>query len=393
MAREGWERFELVRSLGRGRFGETLLVKDNEEGGGLVAIKVPLDVQTEDALINELINAAVLRFSLKQMYHPNLVRYLGFGRYEGRCVMVMEYVKGTDLRKLIGPPDRSRRPMDLGLAVRLMQHTCAGLVAAHNARLQHNDIKPENILIRAEDQTAKLTDFGISKIRQSTGTPGTVAGTFPYMAPESFHGRSCFESDIWSLGVTFYEIATGRLPFFSENMGDLMRKIEHDDPIPPRQANPALESHIDKLISRALEKNPRQRFRSAQDMLSALEVDVDRHVVEARDLFNQGKPEEAEALLKGLLNSHPCEARLYLCLGELYSRCLRYGEGEKVLARGVENCPNDARVKFCLAMLLDRMKKREQAVSVLEQALALGLSADQQRQADRLLAGWKAAGS
>jgi serine/threonine-protein kinase len=388
--KHAWERFQFVKRLGRGGFGETLLVRDQNEGGRSVVIKVPHDDDTERALIQELINNAVLHASLREMYHPHIVKYLGFDKYESRYVMVMDYVKGTDIRKIIGPFHRPRPPMDLNRAVRLMRHVCAGLVAAHNARLQHNDIKPENILVEEEGDLAKLTDFGVSRIRQSTSSSGTVAGTFPYMAPEMWHGRGCFQSDLWSVGVTFYEMVTGRLPFYSENVGDLKQKIDRDDPAPPAELNPHVDRRLQQLIIKALEKNPRQRFQTAQEMLSALETDVDQQILQARELFREGKAKEAETLLQKLLDFHPGEARLYLTLGDFYNRCFQWGEGEKVLRRGVANCPQHARMHFSLALVLANLNKRREAVPVLERALQLGLGAEQQAQAERLLEGWRA---
>ncbi|MGA2327072.1 MAG: protein kinase [Bryobacteraceae bacterium] len=388
-----WERFRFVRRLGKGSFGETVLVNDQNDGGRLVVIKIPLDDETERALINELISAAVLHASLKQMYHPNIVRYLGFDKYEEHYVMVMEYVQGSDLRELIRKFHRQRTPEELDRGVRLMVQACTGLVAAHGARLQHNDIKPENILVPSGDVIAKLTDFGISRICKSTSSSGAAGGTYPYMAPEAWHGRSTFQSDIWSLGVTFYEVATGRLPFFADNLGDLKQKIDTDDPIPPRSISPALDPRIEQAILKAMEKNQRRRFASAREMLDALEVDLDRQITQARDLFNQGKPQEAEALLSKLLEAHPCEAKIYLALSDLHNRCLQYTEGEKVLDQGVAKCPQNAQLRFCLAVLLSSQKQWKKAVAALEQAIQLGLSAEQRGRAERLLESWRARGS
>jgi len=390
--KNAWERFQFVKRLGRGGFGEALLVRDQNEGGRPVVIKVPHDDDTERALIQELINNAVLHASLKEMYHPNIVKYLGFDKYESHYVMVMDYVKGTDVRKIIGPFNRDRPPMDLNRAVRLMRHVCTGLVAAHNARLQHNDIKPENILVQEEGDLAKLTDFGVSRIRQSTVSSGTVAGTFPYMAPEMWHGQGCFQSDLWSVGITFYEMVAGRLPFFADNVGDIKQKIDRDDPVPPGELNPRVDRRIQQLILKALEKNPRQRFQSAQEMLSALEADVDGQILQARELFREGKAKEAEALLQKLLDFHPSEAKLYLTLGDFYNRNFRWAEGEKVLQRGVANCPQHARLHFCLALVLANLNNRREAVPVLERAVQLGLSAEQQVHAERLVEGWRARG-
>src|SRR5438034_5080878 len=107
---KSWERFKVVKSLGAGGFGQTLLVEDHAEGGRLVVIKVPLDQERQQYLIDGLLQNAVLHASFKQMYHPNIVRFLGHGSYQDRTVMIMEYVSGSDLRKVIGASRHQRPP-------------------------------------------------------------------------------------------------------------------------------------------------------------------------------------------------------------------------------------------------------------------------------------------
>ncbi len=213
MAGHKFDRFREIKIIGAGAFGKTVLVEDQTQGSRRVVIKVPLTEETETALINDLINNAVLQTSLKEMSHANIAHYLGFDRYDGRFVMILEYVKGRDLRKILGPAQsQSRPPMDLGLALRIAVDVCSGLVAAHAARVFHSDIKPENILVRDEDGVAKICDFGISQIMRSTAATET-GGTVPYMAPEALGGKASFPADLWSLSVTLYEMATGALPF------------------------------------------------------------------------------------------------------------------------------------------------------------------------------------
>ena len=122
-----WERFRVIEQLGVGAFGRTLLVADTTRHDREVVIKVPHDKRTEEALINDLMNAAALTASLTKITHPNIVRCLGFGKFEGFYVMILEYVKGRDLRHIIGPPNVIRRPMEIDRARRIFGDVCAGL--------------------------------------------------------------------------------------------------------------------------------------------------------------------------------------------------------------------------------------------------------------------------
>ncbi len=106
-----WERFRVIRQLGAGAFGRTFLVADTTKNDREVVIKVPHDKKTEEALINDLMNAAALNANLIGMTHPNIVRCLGFGKFEGYYVMILEYVDGRDLRKIIGPLQLVRKPL------------------------------------------------------------------------------------------------------------------------------------------------------------------------------------------------------------------------------------------------------------------------------------------
>src|SRR5260370_17098913 len=125
---------------------------------------------------------------------------MGFDKHEGRFVMILEYVKGKDLRKLVGPPQsQTRAPMDLNLALRIIVDVCAGLVAAHNARVFHSDIKPENILVRDEDGIAKICDFGISQIMRSTAGAASSGGTIPSLPPNPLAGKPPFQAHILPL--------------------------------------------------------------------------------------------------------------------------------------------------------------------------------------------------
>lgn len=393
-----FERFKEIKVIGAGAFGKTLLVEDQLQQGRRLVIKVPLTEETETALINDLINNAVLQTSLKEMAHANIARYLGFDRYEGRFVMMLEYVKGRDLRKMIGPAQsQSRPPMDIGLALRIAVDICAGLVAAHNARVFHSDIKPENVLVRDEDGVAKLCDFGISQIVRSTAATA-AGGTVPYMAPEALGGKASFPADLWSLSVTLYEMATGALPFAFPPGCDIFAfkaRVEKEEPAPPKKLNPKIGDPLNDVILRGLEKRLDRRYARAQDMLQALDACLrgedpfGLELADARALIGAGKDAEAEALLTALLERYPRKPEIYLALGEVYTRRVETARSEKILRRGVAGCPAHPALHLNLAMVLNGQSKREEAIGALEKAIALGLGR-QGRYAETLLRNWKA---
>jgi serine/threonine protein kinase len=386
-----WERFRVIKRLGAGSFGRTLLVADASKGDRHVVIKVPHDKKTEKALINDLINASALTASLVGLSHPNIVRCLGFDTFEGYYVMIMDYVQGKDLRQMIGPLQVPRRPMELDRAMKYFKNASAGLVEAHRINLLHRDIKPDNIIVQEADDIAKLLDFGISTIVQSSSVAsGTVAGTFPYMAPEALAGRPCKQSDIWSLSVTLYELLTGTLPFFDENLFELKKKIDTEDPVEPQKLNADVDSKLNNLALKGLQKDPSNRYQSAQEMLDAFGPSLSVEIESLRQMFNDGKEAEAESRARAMLKDSPQEVALYLLIGEFCNRRQQYFLAEEVLRKGIAACPEHAGLHFYLAPALfyQSAKKKQQALAAMERAIELGLAGSQKTQAERLLRTW-----
>jgi serine/threonine protein kinase len=391
-----WERFRVIKELGAGAFGRTFLVldaKNNEQ----VVIKVPHDKKTEEVLINELMNASALSANLVGIAHPNIVKCLGFGRFENFFVMILEYVPGRDLRHIIGPMQITRPPMAPNRAVEIVTNVCAGLAVAHRINLLHRDIKPDNILIHQDNDVPKLLDFGISKIMQSSGLgTGTIAGTIPYMAPEALAGHTCMASDTWSLSVTLYEMITGRLPFWDENLFALKQKIDTENPAPPRDLNSAVDERLSALVMHGLDKDPKKRFQAAQGMLDALtSQDLDQEISKLRRAFQEGKEEEAEKQARKLLGRLEREPRLYMLIGEFCNRRQQFLQAEDIVRQGIKVCPDHAGLHFYLAPALWNQggkRQKQEAVAAMERAIQLGLSAAQGKQARNLLRSWNSEG-
>ncbi len=206
--------------------------------------------------------------AVAQLDHPNIVPVYDFDRIGDIAYIVLKYVESGTLRKMM-----STRPMDLGLAVDIVSQVGLALGYAHKRGVIHRDVKPSNILI-GEGHWAMLTDFGLAKIlgggRQLTRS-GIGLGTPDYMSPEQAQGiAGDGRADLYSLGVTFYEMITGRVPFEADSsMGVIVKHITEPAPL-PTQFNSDLPAGVENVILRAMEKDPERRFQTAEAMIAAL---------------------------------------------------------------------------------------------------------------------------
>src|SRR5689334_11925319 len=207
--------------------------------------------------------------SVAQLSHPNIVTVIDRG-YEGdRQFIVFEYIAGENLKSLI---DREG-PLPEDEAVRLTLQIARALGFAHEHGLVHRDVKPQNVLLNG-DGRAKVTDFGIARSLDVQGgltQTGTVLGTSDYIAPEQARGaRGSVQSDVYSLGAMLYELLTGEVPFSGDNfVAVAMRHI--NEPVPSvRERRPDVSPHLDAVIRRAMAKDPRDRFRSMDELCGEL---------------------------------------------------------------------------------------------------------------------------
>jgi serine/threonine-protein kinase len=193
--------------------------------------------------------------------HPNVIRVVDFGEEpDGHLYIVMEYVEGYDLFQLL----RRDAPLSETRIVDLLAQALSGVAAAHDMGVVHRDLKPENIMVGPNDQV-KLIDFGIAAnagSRRLTFAKLTEAmGTPDYISPEQVKGkRGDARSDIYSLGIMFYEMLTGKVPFTGPNPFVIMNERLLNDPIPPREVNPEISPQLQEIIYRALERDPNKRY-------------------------------------------------------------------------------------------------------------------------------------
>jgi serine/threonine-protein kinase len=238
---------------------------------GIVALKVLAGPSLEDA-------QAVARFrreaeGMLMLKHPNIVRILDAGVSRPWYYLAMEYVDGSTMRNLLS---KEPRPPVRNL-VRTMRDVAGALQHAHDLGIVHRDLKPENILIR-EDGMPKVVDFGIARFKHQddtrlTGT-GVMLGTLEYASPEQASGRSHYvtpRSDIYSLGVILYECIAGKLPFTATGTFKMLWNIQNIEPPPPSQLNPEGDEELDRIIHRAMSKDPQGRHASAGELASELD--------------------------------------------------------------------------------------------------------------------------
>jgi len=210
--------------------------------------------------------------SVAALRHPNIIQVFDYDSQGDTYYMVMEYIDGPTLRAALEDLHHRREQVPLDVALRIVSDVGAALSYAHEAGVVHRDVKPANILLERSGRVI-LTDFGVAKILTGTKVTvtGTVLGTPAYMSPEQGmgeHGDS--RSDIYSLGVVLYELTTGRLPFDADTPLAVLLKHVHD-PLPlPRQVNPSLPEEVERIILRALAKDPSDRYGTVQDMLAEI---------------------------------------------------------------------------------------------------------------------------
>ena len=202
-----------------------------------------------------------------QLTHPNIVVVFDAGEEQGLFYITMEFVEGKSLQSLID----SQQPFPLPRVMKLMEQVCSALDFAHQHNVVHRDIKPANLMLTPDD-TVKITDFGTAKILQfGTAQTAHVMGTPSYMSPEQVKGKPVDgRSDIFSLGVILYELMTGEKPFPGQNITTVIYKIINEDPIPPRSLDSSIHPGLSEVITRALAKDPAERFQSCHQFLNAL---------------------------------------------------------------------------------------------------------------------------
>ena len=255
-------RYRIVALLGRGGMGEVYRAEDLKLGN-VVALKfLPASLQHDTTALAgfhaEVRNA-------RQVSHPNVCRVYDIGEVNGQHFLTMEYIDGEDLASLLRrigrlPPDK---------ALETAHQICAGLSAAHDCGLLHRDLKPANIMLDGRGRV-RITDFGLALHNDDATARSEIAGTPAYMAPEQIgKGEASVRSDIYSLGLVFYELFTGHLPYRANTPLEWRRAHLESSPRTPSSVVKDIDPAVESAILRCLHKDPAKRPSSVRQVAAA----------------------------------------------------------------------------------------------------------------------------
>ena len=285
------DRYEVIRSIGEGGMANVYLGYDTILDRN-VAIKVLRgDLSNDEKFVRRFQREAL---SASSLAHPNIVEMYDVGEDDGTYYIVMEFVDGKTLKQLL----KKRGTLTLSEAIDIMSQLTDGMAHAHDSYIIHRDLKPQNIMIK-DDGQIKITDFGIAMALNSTQLTQTnsVMGSVHYLPPEQASGKGCtIKSDIYSMGIIFYELLTGKLPFKGENAVEIALK-QMRDPFPSiREEDDEIPQSIENIIRKATAKNPKNRYESArsmhEDLLTALDderMDEEVYQYQYPENENEGK--------------------------------------------------------------------------------------------------------
>ncbi len=248
------ERYEILKSIGEGGMANVYLAHDIILDRD-VAIKVLRgDLAGDEKFVRRFQREALSASSLS---HPNIVEMYDVGEDNGTYYIVMEYVPGQTLKQMI----KKRGGVSLSEAIDIMLQVTDGIKEAHDSYIIHRDLKPQNILIK-DNGEIKITDFGIAMALNSTQLTQTnsVMGSVHYLPPEQASGKGAtIKSDIYSMGIMFFELLTGNLPFKGDNAVEIALKHMKSDIPSVREINESIPQSVENIIIRATAKNPKNR--------------------------------------------------------------------------------------------------------------------------------------
>jgi serine/threonine-protein kinase len=252
-------KYKVLKKLGSGGFGTIYLAEDTFLKSQR-ALKIPHRIGTDT---EKLLQESVLQSKL--LDHPHIVKLLAVDIIDGTIIMVMEYIKGTDIETLIDEEDK----LGIKTSLRYLKQILSALEFAHKHKVIHRDIRPSNILI--DDQNnIKITDFGTSTLLNDKQYATTRIGSPPYMAPEQFEGKAVFSSDIYSAGCLFYEMVTGFPPIVMANPMEIYKMAKAGNITPLIKKNESVSSRLNWIVMKALSPDLSTRYKTVTELIRDL---------------------------------------------------------------------------------------------------------------------------
>jgi serine/threonine protein kinase len=299
-------KYKILKKLGSGGFGTVYLAEDTILKCQR-ALKIPHRTSTQT---DKLLQESVLQTRL--LDHPHIVKLLTVDIIDNILIMVMEYIEGTDLEKIL---DKSSS-LEIKTALRYFKQILSALAFAHQKSVIHRDIRPSNILINL-DNDVKIADFGTSTLLQEKQFATTKIGSPPYMAPEQFEGKAVFASDIYSAGSLFYEMVTGFPPIVLANPMEIYKKAKAGQFMTLAQKNSLVSPELNWVIMKTLAADLKTRYAQALDVLNDLEHLANKN----RDYASEMKDIQKRIQARENRSDHVC----WNC--------------RKAMARRVKTCP------------------------------------------------------
>ena len=257
------DRYEIIDKVGSGGMADVYKAKD-QRLNRFVAIKVlKPEYSSDKSFVNKFRGEAQ---SAAGLSHPNIVNVYDVGDDSGLHFIVMELVEGITLKRFIERKGKLEVKEAVGIGIQIAQ----GMEAAHDNHIIHRDIKPQNIII-SRDGKVKVTDFGIAKATNSNTITSNAMGSVHYLSPEQARGGYSDEkSDIYSLGVTLYEMLSGKVPFAGDNTVSVALLHIQGEAMPLRELDSEIPVSIDKIVQKCMQKRPERRYHSASELMSDL---------------------------------------------------------------------------------------------------------------------------
>jgi serine/threonine protein kinase len=266
-------RYEVRSLLGVGGMGEVYLAQDLQLRRSVALKILPPEFTRDEERLRRFKQEA---FAASSLNHPNILTIFEIGQQGGTHFIATEYIDGKSLRQFI-----TQEPVQLYQILDWGTQIASALAAAHTAKIIHRDIKPDNIMVR-RDGYVKVLDFGLAKLSEYKNLasdpeaetvqviqtdPGRVMGTASYMSPEQTRGLQLDErTDIWSLGVILYELIAGRPPFEGLSASDVVASILRTEPVPLQRFSPDVPDELHRIVRKALQKDPDERYHLAKEM-------------------------------------------------------------------------------------------------------------------------------